>query len=382
MPRIKTVSKALLRRATAFTLIELLVVIAIIGVLIGLLLPAVQKVREAANRMSCSNNLKQIALASHTYADAFGAFPYGRKYDVDQCYTWYQSILPYMEQQNIFKGFVNLPMKGAWGDSGCTPGQTRTYGAPVGIGGPDITVTSDFNGRSVAVKPFFCPSDTGPVVNESSNPDWARSRGSYGGIAGPGDYFGGTATSANGGWIVDASEGGKLPIPRNGGQAGIFFVTLGGGVDAPTPMRQTKITDVSDGTSNTVMFTEHITPQNAGWGGAIGEITHGDAGGSLLSTFNPPNSPVNDRPYPGGAPCPRDAPDGSYRPPASCATVDCCTANAAPWEAFVTARSKHAGGVNASFADGSVKFISNQVNFLTWRQLGTKAGGETLGTNY
>src|SRR3989442_11564049 len=100
----------------AFTLVELLVVIAIIAVLVGLLLPAVQKVREAANRMKCSNNLKQFALACHSYHDVNGLFPpggYSNPQGWDGWYsgqkgTWVVFTLPYMEQDNLFKSLKNM----------------------------------------------------------------------------------------------------------------------------------------------------------------------------------------------------------------------------------------------------------------------------------
>src|SRR5204862_395722 len=131
------------RRRRAFTLIELLVVIAIIAILIGMLLPAVQKVREAAARMSCSNNLKQFGLAMHNYHDTVGKFPYLRSGGGQNRHTWAMLLLPYIEQDNMYQQYRTK-----------IPGVNQTDGFNNHTS-TDPTIVAL---RQTQVRIFFCPS--------------------------------------------------------------------------------------------------------------------------------------------------------------------------------------------------------------------------------
>lgn len=332
----------------AFTLVELLVVIVIIGILIALLLPAVQAAREAARRAQCTNNIKQLALACHTNATFNnGTFPYGRKYDIWDTYTWTEVILPQLEQQAVSDGYWTLTQR---------PYATSYPGSNGPIGN-DARLRQS---RHAQIAAFYCPSDLAPTANEMTSTDYGFWRGSYRGCTGSGDMYGASTDSTTGPWGV-----------------GIFGVKKGQSVDdgATVPTVGCTFADILDGTSQTLMISEGLVPSASvtGWGGVMGETLYGNMGGALFSASLTPNSSSPDRPV---GPCPQDAGDGSYRAP-------CQTLGSNAWwtpsaaGAYAGTRSKHPGGVCAAMADGSVRFVGDSVDVVIWRGAATRAGRES-----
>jgi prepilin-type N-terminal cleavage/methylation domain-containing protein/prepilin-type processing-associated H-X9-DG protein len=328
-------------RRRGFTLIELLVVIAIIAVLIGLLVPAVQKVRDAAARIQCANNLKQISIAMHNHHDTKGTLPGGvGKYGC--CWgTWMMALLPYIEQDNMGNLYQN------WGGNDATG--IRYAGSP-----------NNTNVSTRRVKTYTCPSDipNAPTSNLTShnyvvnygNTTFFQSDVVVGGVT---IRFGGAPFNCYPGSTSDDG-------PVDAASAKTWTRVYG------TPQR---LTDIMDGTSNTLMVSEVMQGQGldargfSWWGGASGFVT----------LYGPNASDP-------------DVMTGAWCNTANTANAPCTTTSTAPPSPFGRrqgARSRHngKGGVNASLCDGSVRWIPNGIDINVWRALGTAWGGETPG-NY
>jgi prepilin-type N-terminal cleavage/methylation domain-containing protein len=340
-------------RRRGFTLIELLVVIAIIAILIGLLVPAVQKVREAAARIQCANNLKQLALACHSYHDGRKQLPYGRKFDNWDSYTWSELVLPYIEQNNVYKGYAFINVLD-W---------QQFY---PGSNGPIGNNAAQRQARHTVIPTFLCPSDSGPNTNEIGTTDYGMVRGNYRACTGSGDMYGSRTDATAGPWGVGVF--GVVPFQTTD-PAGRIFNTTG------PKTAGVKLTAITDGTSNTVLLSEALSPEtSAGWGGPIGSILYGNMGGGLFTTTITPNSTSPDRPI---GPCPQNQGITSYLAP-------CVSLGGNAWwtrsavGAYVGARSQHTGGVNMALADASVRFIADSIDLTTWRAMGTRANGETV----
>ncbi len=358
------------RACRAFTLIELLVVIAIIAILIGLLLPAVQKVREAAARMSCSNNLKQIGLGLMNYEGSYGKLPAASQvpwatqdqnpnldYTLPFGPNWAVTLLPYIEQNNLFTQ-ANVQS---------FPGVPYTVGAnpPSGVSMAWAVV------RGTTVKPYLCPSDSNnqqqwnPVTNIGGFGLTGWARGNYGVTAGYEDY--------------DHVSGGATKVTTAAGIPKSF-----GMVSSPVMAANygARILEITDGTSNTIMVAElraglsPIDPR--------GVWALGFPGGSIVNAgraaYNPtPNNLLGGTGSDGGDEL-QDGGSGYCTPQTAALGMGCTQGGSAMTSAM--SRSLHTNGVNCGNADGSVRFINNSISQITWVRLLSKADGQVLGSDW
>ncbi len=311
-----------------FTLIELLVVIAIIAVLIGMLLPAVQKVREAAARSQCQNNMRQLVTGAMNYESTRKQLPPlmgpltatgpARQYG-----TWAIYLMPYVELQPAFDQYINLGNQ--------APLTMETYSTTANV--------ANVTGKRYSV--YTCPSDA------ETNP------------------FGIATPIPNYNYAANVGTFGTYGLVPAGSPAPPTFVPRMGMFNGANPSLRIRMTDIKDGASNTIMFGE--VRQGLVSNDIRGMILFGDT--SAFSTYEVPNAKTTPDQFSGTAP--------STCPTAPATDMPCMDTSVLNQVTFYS-RGRHTGGVNVAMGDGSVRFVANEVNLLAWRAAGTIEGNENL----
>ena len=309
-----------MRRRGGFTLIELLVVIAIIAILIGLLLPAVQKVRESANKTQCTNNLKQLGIAVHAYIGDFSNFPQnaGPGYNYNptspNSWSWLARTLPYIEQQNVYNS-ANI-----------------AGGVSINAGGAAV---------QTYIKTFICPSASGPLTTPRTDEANIGSNFNYGGppiAVGQTCYKGVAGSNWMWGTYQNTGPSGTADGLDHGD--GIFFRT--------DYTRTLTFAGITDGTSNTLMVGEDIPSMNVHCDWPFFNHATGTCAIPLNSAMLAGQPGYN---------------------------------NPTDWPDVYSFRSRHTGGAQFAMADGSVRFVTASIAQPTYRAAATIAGNEVVNFN-
>jgi prepilin-type N-terminal cleavage/methylation domain-containing protein len=332
-----------------FTLIELLVVIAIIGVLISLLLPAVQNAREASRRASCTNNLKQIGLALHNYDSQFKQFPFGARSwigdplpagcaDFTEDYGWMVPLAPFMELDNWYLG-INQDV--CW--IGPENGTARRFRMAV----------------------YICPSSPGFVEIERNTPRERRG-GTYAVNWGNTNYG---QRDMNG--VRFGNRPANAPFVVPGDYANIpKYMNVTHKWGSPISFRRSKeLGNFKDGTPTTLLISEVLLARHDNtFDGPFGDISMSN-GGQMFTAWQPPQSKMPDAVL--------QCPDTGDR-----GEVIYCTTVSNVYDQYITSRSSHAGLVITAMCDASVRTFSESIDVQVWRNLSTADGDEILPGEY
>ena len=336
------------KHRSGFTLIELLVVIAIIAILIGLLLPAVQKVREAASRMKCQNNLKQMALALHGYHDANKVFPFGKgpSYPGSPVYArWsvHSQLLPFIEQDPLYKSIdFSKPPE--------TPGMGGLINFMPAYQNPNRENAAACRAQ---VPIFLCPSDSASI-----DPTWP----------GQNNYLASQGVD----FLCDLSDSNASTIaPSERPDGPLYYLS------------KIRLTDFGDGTSNTAVFSEKMRGKGSPDPMADMKVMPNQsslaAAYSTCQSLNPltatPLTSKQGYSWVMGEMCCTTYNHVSTPNTTTCAGVG-FPGNMANMAMVVPPTSYHTGGVNVALGDGSVRFVPNSISLPGWRAMGTIRGGE------